>query len=241
MKLQHRDLQFEFIKSDALAKGFIAGIATTPRVDSYGDIIAAGAFQESITTRGVSGPTSVKMLAQHRSDTPIGNWTKLEYDGDKLMAEGQLDLDDTVGQKYHNYAKKGQIGSFSVGFQTKVRKYDEENDILTILKGDLREISLVTFPANEDAIITDVRSEGNNIKLSDMEKKIAQEYDLTRTQACALIRSLRTSGLFEPVTIPIVEKEDDEILKMLTKLQDNLELRNIDNMLERLSCSLGAR
>jgi HK97 family phage prohead protease len=174
--------------------GFIKGIATTPKLDTYDDIIAVGAFEASIKDRGVTGPRGIKMLAQHDSRKVIGNWLSLKYDGDKLMAEGQIDLENEKGQEYYGHVKKDQIGSLSVGFTTQTRQFDEETYVRTIIKGDLREISLVTFPANEDAVITQVKSD-EVMRMSEIEKLVMQECGLSRRQSQALVRVVRASGL----------------------------------------------
>lgn len=191
--------------------GFIKGVATTPKLDSYDDIIAVGAFEASIKDRGVTGPRAVKMLAQHDTRAVIGNWLSLKYDGDKLLAEGQIDLENQKGLEYYGHVKKDQIGSLSVGFSTQTRQYDEETYVRTIIKGDLREISLVTFPANEDAIITQVKSD-EAMRLSEIEKLVVQECGLSRRQSQALIRVVRVSGLLTSATVdpaPTVVKVPD--------------------------------
>ena len=195
--LRNKDFSFQITKkADGDTPGYFKGIATTPKQDSYGDVIAVGAFQKSIQDRGVAGPRSVKMLAQHQTQWLIGNWKSLAYVGDQLQVEGQIDLENQKGQEYYGYLKKDQLGSMSVGFRTIKRSFDVDSDILTILEGDLREISLVTFPANEDAVVTQVKSLlDGGLKLSDVEKKIAHSYGLTRNQSSAVIREIRRAGL----------------------------------------------
>jgi HK97 family phage prohead protease len=238
------DYKFDLIKSEALGQGFIKGIATTPKVDSYDDIIAPGAFLQSITERGVTGPRGIKMLAQHNSDMPIGNWTKLEYDGEKLLVEGQLDLNDKHGQEYHRHVKTDKVGSLSVGFRTQERTYNEDTYVRTITKGDLREISLVTFPANEDAVITEVKSEDSIPRLSALEKKIAQEFGLSRKQACGLIRVIKSSGLFASapvvpattgVIIPVkddIKTSELEMLKIINSIKSDAHAREIARLIK---------
>lgn len=237
MNSQVFNYKFDAAKSTTdVTAGFIAGIATTPKLDSYDDIIAVGAFAESIRDRGVTGPRAIKMLGQHDSRVLIGNWKKLEYVGDALKVEGQLDLDDEQGVKFYNHIKKEQIGSLSVGFRTQERTYNEDTYVRTITKGDLREISPVTFPANEDAVITQVKSsEGKT--MSELEKRIAQDYGLSRKQSGALIRVVRTSGLFtsavvvpEAATAPIVEEPNEinvRALQMLEEMRNNTLLEHI--------------
>jgi len=252
MNPNHFDYKFDLIKSEALAQGYIKGVATSPKVDSYDDIIAIGAFQASIVSRGVTGPTGIKMLAQHRSDMPIGNWTKLEYSGDRLLCEGQLDLTDKHGQTYHNYVKKDMVGSLSVGFRTQERTYNEDTYVRTITKGDLREISLVTFPANEDAVVLDCRHDDNTPRLSEIEKKIAHEFGLSRKQACGLIRVIKSSGLFASAAVvpettavtiePLITKaHEDEVAQMIEKMNTNISMRKLEKAMQEFNEKFGAR
>jgi HK97 family phage prohead protease len=236
--------KFDMKLDGVTTKGFIKGIATTPKLDSYDDIIAGGAFEHSIRDRGVTGPRGIKMLAQHDSRHVIGNWTELKYNGDPLHAEGQLDLDNQKGLEYYNHIKKDQIGSLSVGFRTQERTYNEDTYVRTITKGDLREISPVTFPANEECVITQVKSDyGSDVKLSDIEKEIAQQFGLSRKQSCGLIRVVRSSGLLasaavvpETAAAPIEVKDESNllILKMIEDMKHEMLLEHIRRVTESI-------
>ncbi len=225
--------------------GFIKGVATTPKLDTYDDIIAVGAFEASIKDRGVSGPRAVKMLAQHDQRAVIGNWLSLKYEGDKLLCEGLIDLENQKGAEYYGHVKKDQVGSLSVGFTTQTRQYDEETYVRTIIKGDLREISLVTFPANEEAVITQVKSAGVQ-RLSDIEKLVVQECGLSRRQSQKLIQVVRSSGLLastpdDPApsgaTIPDTKKEAtdalNELMESLKRENALREIRHLASMLRQ--------
>lgn len=252
MRLQHSDLAiaFELKSGDAsVPDGFIKGIATTPKKDTWDDIIAVGAFSDSIRDRGVTGPRAVKMLAQHDSRHVIGNWTKLEYSGEALHVEGLLDLANVKGAEYYNHIKKDQVGSLSVGFTTLTRQYDEDSGVRTIIKGDLREISPVTFPANEDAVITHVKSaDGKDepLRQSAIEKKIGQEFGLSRKQSSGLIQVIRSSGLLasapvvpETTGVTIATKEDESnelVLKTIRDMEERALLAHIQNVTARIRC-----
>lgn len=240
------EYKFGLVKTDEVQPGWFKGIATTPKLDSYDDIIAAGAFRDSILTRGVTGPSGIKLLAQHNSDQPIGNWKTLEYVGDKLVVEGQLDLQDKNGKEYHQYLVTDKVGCLSVGFRTVERTYNEDTWVRTITKGDLREISIVTFPANEEAIILDVRS-ANVDKLSELEKKLAKDFSLSRRQISGIIRvikssNLLTSGVGVPAastltTEPIVkvDKAAEAITKMIDEITERANHHALDRILAQLS------
>lgn len=246
MNTDHFEYKFGIVKTDEVQPGWFKGVATTPKLDSYDDIIAAGAFRESIQTRGVAGPQGIKLLAQHNSDMPIGNWKSLEYVGDKLVVEGQLDLQDNNGKQYHDYLKTDKIGSLSVGFRTVERSYNEDTWVRTITKGDLREISIVTFPANEEAIILDVKSE-NIDKLSELEKRIAKDFSISRRQVCGIIRVIKSSNLFASgVVVPAAatlttepnKKQIDaeaDICKMLDAMTERANHQALDRLLSRFA------
>lgn len=211
-------------------QGFIKGVATTPKLDSYDDIIAVGAFAASIKDRGVTGPRAVKMLAQHDSRHVIGNWLSLRYEGEQLLCEGQIDLENQKGLEYYGHVKKDQVGSLSVGFTTQTRQYDEDTYVRTIIKGDLREISLVTFPANEEAVITQIKSDDLS-KLCELEKLVGKDFGLSRKQSQALIRVVRASGLFasasgDPAPPEVTINPQDEAKKALDELHDRIKKEN---------------
>ena len=125
--------------------------------DSYDDVIAAGAFQASLAAHKKAG-TMPAMLWQHDADKPIGIWTEMVEDSKGLRIKGQLALETTLGKEAHALLKMGALNGLSTGFMSKQWAYDRETDIRTLTEIDLWEVSLVTFPANGAARVTDVKS-----------------------------------------------------------------------------------
>lgn len=136
-------------------------------VDSYGDIIQRGAFAETLNEWKARGKWP-KMLLQHggmgvTSDDmmPVGQWTAMSEDSKGLKVEGRLFAMGTErGQYIYEGLKSGELDSLSIGYQT-IDVRDETRDgqvyrILTNLK--LWEVSIVTFPANDKAIISSVKN-----------------------------------------------------------------------------------
>jgi HK97 family phage prohead protease len=122
-------------------------------IDSYGDIVQQGAFDKSIKKR------APKMLWQHDSSQPIGVWTSIESDGKGLKLKGRL-LIDEIEKAREAYAllKAGALSGLSIGFKVKNFSNDAKG-VRTLEELELYEVSLVTFPANEKANVTQVRSE----------------------------------------------------------------------------------
>jgi HK97 family phage prohead protease len=141
---------------DGLPEGYVAGWASTPDMDHYGHTVKGNTFAKSIVTRGLSGPRGVKLLNQHRSDQPAGVIKVLEYRGDDLWIEAELNMKISYVRDVYEAAKMNGGLSFSVGFSLVKDGYSFKKDAsgeeyLEITDGDLFEVSVVTFPANEAA------------------------------------------------------------------------------------------
>jgi HK97 family phage prohead protease len=151
--LDYKRLPFEVKEIVDVAGGGweIAGYASTfgGQPDSYGDIVARGAFAESIAAR----PT--KFLFEHR--TPIGKQLELREDAHGLYGRWTI-VDTTDGTDAYKLAKAGVLDSLSIGYQTKEAEYTEDG-VRILTKVDLYEVSAVSIPANPNAVITDVKTE----------------------------------------------------------------------------------
>jgi HK97 family phage prohead protease len=126
-------------------------------VDSYDDVIAAGAFAASLAAHKAAG-TMPAMLWQHDADEPIGVWTEMVEDAKGLRVKGQLCLETSCGKEAQALLKMGAINGLSIGFMSKQWAYDRDTDIRTLTELDLWEVSLVTFPANDKSRITGVKA-----------------------------------------------------------------------------------
>lgn len=125
-------------------------------VDSYDDVIAAGAFSASIKAHKAAG-TMPAMLWQHEGDEPIGVWAEMVEDSKGLRVKGQLCLETGRGKEAHALLKMGALNGLSIGFVSKQWSYDRDSEIRTLTEVDLWEVSLVTFPANGASRVTGVK------------------------------------------------------------------------------------
>lgn len=150
-------------KAAATGDGIVAGIASSDSMDLCRHVVMAGAFSESIRKRGLTGPGAIKLLLDHDWQKPAGLIRKLEYQGGKLMIEAQLNLDiEYVRDRYSAMKMLGGF-NFSVGFvrdptECEYKLDGNKQEYLEIRKGDLFEVSLVAFPANEDATLTNIKA-----------------------------------------------------------------------------------
>lgn len=153
MDLLRKTVPFELGEVKAAADGGweVAGYASTwgGEPDSYNDVVAKGAFLESILKR------SVKLFYQHLE--PIGKALELTEDDRGLFGRFSI-LDTTTGTDAHKLAKAGVIDQLSIGYRTLDAEYREDG-VRVIKKADLFEVSLVPIPANQSAVITSVKSD----------------------------------------------------------------------------------
>ncbi len=152
MELQRKSVKLE-IKLDAAARTIEGYASVFGNVDRTNDIIMPGAFVESLAGR------MPKMLYQHDSDDLIGVWDEAREDSRGLYVKGRLANTD-CGNEAYELAKMGALDAMSIGYSPLEFEYDEKG-IRKLNKVELWEVSLVTFPANESARLTGVKSHNN--------------------------------------------------------------------------------
>lgn len=160
--------------------------------DSYDDVIAAGAFQASLAAHKKAG-TMPAMLWQHDSDKPIGVWTEMVEDSKGLRIKGQLALETTLGKEAHALLKMGALNGLSIGFVSKQWAYDRETDVRTLTEIDLWEVSLVTFPANGAARVTNVKSVDELLAPKDAERAL-RDAGFSKSDATAFVSRVMRMG-----------------------------------------------
>jgi uncharacterized protein len=155
--LLHKQFAFkaEKVEDDGTFKGYGSVFGN---VDSYDEIVAPGAFAKSLAEIKAAGDP-LPVLWQHNPDKPIGGYTELSEDKHGLKVSGFL-LKDDVAQAAEAYAlmKARVVKGLSIGYYVRSDSYDEKTGIRTLTELDLREISVVTFPANEQAQVSTVKS-----------------------------------------------------------------------------------
>jgi HK97 family phage prohead protease len=208
------DIAFNEIKLDASAgvpEGYIAGVASTPSTDRHGHKVMAKAFDESIKKKGLAGPGGVQLLIGHDWNKVGGKIVKLETKADdKLHLEAQLYLDVGYVKDIHTVLKHNGGLNFSVGFTLEEYEFndvmeDEDDPWLIVQKGDLMEVSIVTFPSQKDATMTFVKELET---LAEFERAIVAEgLCNSRNQAHRLaLWAKQNVHLLQPKTPLLVDK-----------------------------------
>lgn len=125
--------------------------------DSYGDVIASGAYADSLDDHKAKG-TMPKMFWQHNPSEPIGRWTDAVEDENGLLMTGKLNLGVQRAKEAYALLKEGDIEGLSIGYRIKKYSVDEESGVWTLERLDLQEVSVVSIGANESATINSVKT-----------------------------------------------------------------------------------
>lgn len=126
--------------------------------DSHDDVVMSGAFAASL--RAWSDRKALPaLLWQHRMDEPIGVYTEMKEDDVGLYVRGRLLIDDDpLAKRAHAHMKAGSLTGLSIGYVLKDWEYDRSKEAFLLKEIDLWEVSLVTFPSNDEARISDVKN-----------------------------------------------------------------------------------
>lgn len=160
--------------------------------DSYDDVIAVGAFVDSLKAHKAAG-TMPAMLWQHDGAKPIGIWTEMVEDSKGLRIKGQLALETSLGKEAHALLKMGALNGLSIGFISKQWAYDRDTDVRTLTEVDLWEVSLVTFPANGKARVTNVKAADDLAAPKDAER-LLRDAGFSKSDATAFVSRVMRMG-----------------------------------------------
>lgn len=151
---------FEIRATDS-EKREVSGIA----VPFNETIDIGGGWSERFEKGAVDLNANVKLFRDH--EDIIGVVTEMEESDEGLLIRAKIS-ETVLGNETLNLVKDGAIRSFSVGF---IPVTDEKKDKTIIRKKvDLKEVSLVAFPAYDKAEVLSVREETNQEEIS-MEKE----------------------------------------------------------------------
>ena len=178
------NLEIKAVQED----GFFSGYgAVFGNVDWYNDVILHGAFQKSLQRWEEKGKMP-PVLWNHNDGEPIGVYTNIYEDEKGLFVEGRLLIDDVPRAKStHALLKAGAIDGLSIGYKTK-KANQQTNGIRELIELDLGEISIVTMPANEESLITSVKSKLEDGELPTLPEfeKFLRESGFSKSQATAI-------------------------------------------------------
>lgn len=215
--MDHKALPFE-LKIEPDDDGRFEGWASTfGNVDNGMDVIERGAFRKSI-----GSGRKVKMLWQHDMSQPIGVWDEIEEREQGLYVKGRLLKDVAKGREAMALLRAGALDSMSIGYRTVEAVSEAGGRVRKLMEVDLFEVSLVTFPMNDLAVVTDVKSIRT---IRDFEKAL-RDAGFSQREAKAIAAD-GFKGLADHRDDAEVEAEsgfDDETMTLLRQLKDKLNV-----------------
>lgn len=142
----------------------IAYAATFDRdPDSYGDVIAPGAFKDTLE-KWAASDARIPLLFGHRTDDPemnLGAVIKAEEDERGLRIEAEFDPDNTKAQYARKLVREGRLSKMSFAFDVIEQgtiTLEDGREANELRKVELFEVSLVPIPANQHADVIDVKA-----------------------------------------------------------------------------------
>lgn len=211
------DTHFEIKSVDE--QGYFKGYGSVfDNVDSYRDIMVAGCYQKTLGKWAEKGRFPA-MLWQHDQRQPIGVYTVMREDTKGLYVEGQLALKTRQGAEAFELMKMDALGGLSIGFQTIEEDYDYKTDIRKVTEVALYELSLVTFPANEEAKISSVKDalQSGEVPTERELEKYLRDVGFSSKQAKGLL-----SCGYKSLAQRDVGKDDEEKQKYDIEVRDML-------------------
>lgn len=191
-------MKYKTIELKATDLGTIAGYFSTydKTPDSYGDIIEPGAFTETIKAREESGHP-FPLCFNHDFSAVIGAVDSIEDTEKGPFIEAHF-LDTALAQDVRKMLQSGAIYQFSFAYEVKGWRdpNDEEKkagvtNVLT--KVDVFEISVVTVPANQNAVATEVKAIEPEVKQGRRNRKADEDLiNETVNQLNACIEALNS-------------------------------------------------
>lgn len=132
------------------------GIATTPASDRYGDVVEP---------LGAQFAAEIPLLWQHRADMPVGRVRFGKPTKAGIPFSGRIPLvreEGTLKQRIDEAVqsiKYGLVNAVSIGFRALKDAVEAmASGGLRFLQFEVLELSLVTIPANSEAVITAVKN-----------------------------------------------------------------------------------
>lgn len=148
--METKDFMFDIksVEDNGIVEGYAAVFGNK---DLGNDIIDPGAFKKTINER-----KNVPLLWYHQPPEVLGLVFEMEEDNKGLKSRSQINLDTQLGREKFSLIRQGAIKGMSIGFETIKEAWD--GTVRRLKEIRLWEISLVTFPMNPLAQVTNIKA-----------------------------------------------------------------------------------
>ena len=181
--MQYRSLDTEIVTRAAVEgeRDIVSFVASTSNPDRYGDIINQNGWSLDKYRKN-----NVILLNHNAAQLPIGRGEVAIVDG-KLMVDVEFDMGDVLAAEVARKVKAGFMGAVSVGFNaissTPRSMLNQDSPYYAprgefFERAELLEISIVTIPANGEAVASKNFIGSNRLfKLSELKHVLDVEFD----------------------------------------------------------------
>lgn len=178
---------------NGVVEGYASTWTKTP--DSYGDIVIKGAFTDTLKKRKASGHP-FPLCFNHDFDQIIGAVFEAYEDDYGLKIRASF-LNTPAAQEKRELVKEGIVWQFSfaysvLGSEAPTEEEKKQGIFQKLTKLDLYEVSLVPVPANQTAVVTEIKND-ENIEEKAGKRNSAKDEALIRDAISALQALLDTA------------------------------------------------
>ena len=178
---------------NGIVEGYASTWTKTP--DSYGDIVIKGAFTETLKKRKATGHP-FPLCFNHDFEQIIGAVFEAEEDDYGLKISASF-LNIPAAQEKRELVKEGIVWQFSfaysvLGSEAPTEEEKKQGIYQKLTKLDLYEVSLVPVPANQTAIVTEVKND-EDVEVKAGKRNSAKDEALIRDAISALQALLDTA------------------------------------------------
>ena len=171
---------------NGVVEGYASTWTKTP--DSYGDIVIKGAFTDTLKKRKATGHP-FPLCFNHDFDQIIGAVFEAYEDDYGLKIRASF-LNTPAAQEKRELVKEGIVWQFSfaysvLGSEAPTEEEKKQGIWQKLTKLDLYEVSLVPVPANQTAVVTDIKND-DNIEEKAGKRNSAKDEALIRDAISAL-------------------------------------------------------
>ena len=171
---------------NGVVEGYASTWTKTP--DSYGDIVIKGAFTDTLKKRKASGHP-FPLCFNHDFDQIIGAVFEAYEDDYGLKIRASF-LNTPAAQEKRELVKEGIVWQFSfaysvLGSEAPTEEEKKQGIFQKLTKLDLYEVSLVPVPANQTAVVTEIKND-ENIEEKAGKRNSAKDEALIRDAISAL-------------------------------------------------------
>lgn len=208
MEKLYKSFELKSVSDNGEVEGYASTWTTEP--DSYGDIVIKGAFTETLEKKAETGHP-FPLCFNHDLDQIIGAIKEIKEDDNGLWVKASF-LSSALAQEKRELVKEGIVWQFSFAYNILESEAPTEEEkkagiLQKLTKLDLFEVSLVPVPANQTAVVTEIKSE-SEIEVKAGRRNSAKDADAIK-EAIKLLQGVL--GELEEVTDQEDGEDDPEV------------------------------